>query len=124
MSRDRVRRGRAMRNRMNRWLTTLGVVLLLAGVGPAWGAATWQVVTNNDCTAFGTATGLTTAVVDCCTGSKNGFCEEKLVFGQFFERIIYFATTSAQTYTAGGDLLAAAQAAKIGLNTVIYSQCE
>lgn len=108
--------------RMKGWL--LGLVALLLLSTSLAQAATWTIVSNSDCTAFAAATGLTTANVNCCLGAKTGFCDHRgTALGTEFSRIIYAVTGATQTYTTGGDAIAAAQLTKLGFGTPVYAAC-
>lgn len=110
---------------MKRVRVILGMVLaLLVMLESAHAAVTWTIVTNNDCTALGAATGLTTANVNCCTGAKSGFCDQRgTALGTEFSRIVYAVTSTGNTYTTGGDAIAAAQVQKLGFGTPVYAVC-
>lgn len=110
-----------------RWWRTMLVALALLG-STAQAAVTWNVIMNNDCTGPQAATAVAgTASVSCCNAAAAGggnFCEEKTQIGQYNVRVITFGVAAGGAYTANGDALTAAQINKIGLNTLVYSNCE
>lgn len=100
------------------WNRLIGVLLLamVLAINTAHAAApTWQVVRNSDCTAAGTATGVTNGVVDCCTAAGAGFCEQITNSGLLFTRWLTLATTSgSNVYTSpGGDAISATQLLRV-----------
>ena len=105
----------------------LGLALVLwAGVA---NAATWTLVTNQDCTGFRAATvtvsaGVTQAAsgVNCCTGVKAGFCGKRMNFGDLFE-VITYAVANGNYTGAAGDTVSAAKLAKLGLANLVYASC-
>ena len=102
----------------------LGLLAVLAWLAaPARAAVTWSVINNSDCTGFGAATGKTSAFVNCCTGSKLGFCNRRMNFGDLFETLVQLAASG--TYTTGGDTVPAAELAKFGFSAnIVFAQCQ
>ena len=102
-------------------LLVAALALALGGVAQA---ATWTFIGNNDCTALGAATGLTTATVNCCTGVRTGYCEKRgTAMGTEFSRLVYAVAQTNVTYTAGGDSIPAAQMNKLGMREFVYAEC-
>jgi hypothetical protein len=112
---------------MRRWWKRLvGTMLALSLAAPAWGATTWLVISDNDCTGFNT-TGLSTGPAPCCRAPASGggnLCGQRLNIGDKFVRIVTLTAGTGATYTApGGDALNAAAIARIGLTNVTYGLC-
>jgi hypothetical protein len=110
---------------MRRWWKRLvGAILALAVAAPAFGAATWIVVTDQDCTGFAAATGITSASVPCCKASATAggnICNKIEWIGDMKVRPIVLVTGAAQTYTnPGGDALNTTAIQRAGFTGGVY----
>ena len=107
--------------RYGRWLLAAVLVLGLGRVAPA---ATWTLIANSDCTGMAAATGVaSTAVVNCCTGLRSGYCDKRgTAMGTEFARIVYAVAAGNYTPTTG-DAIAAAQMNKLGMREQVYATC-
>ena len=83
----------------------------------------WQVIQNGNCTGDIAATGITSAVVNCCTASGQGFCDRRENMGTLFLRYVTLGTGTPNTYLTGGSLLSTAALAKLGITNIVSMQC-
>jgi len=112
---------------MTRWWKRLvGTILALSLAAPALAVTTWVVASDNDCTGFNAATGLSTAPIQCCRATAAGggnVCNQKLNMGDKFVRSVVFTAGTGSTYTATGDALNAAAISRVGLTNIVSVLC-
>jgi hypothetical protein len=112
-----------------RWWWRAAAVAAFVGLlgGSAQAAITWLVATDQDCTGFGAATGLSTANIPCCRATAAGggnVCGTRINAGANFIRAITFTVGASSAYTATGDALNAAAISRIGLTNIVYAICQ
>lgn len=106
---------------MRRFLT---LVLFLACAAQA-SAATWNLVSDGDCTGAGAATVASQAsnTVMCCTGADVGFCNRRETAGHL--TAVRVALVATGSYAAGTDVLFSSTALGIiGLGTIVSVDCD
>ena len=97
---------------MTRWVAALLLIPALA-----WGATTWKVVKPQDCTGVGVPSG-------CCQSNANtsqGTCYVRNSAGIWTQyHVDIFTSASGNTYTVGGDSIAASV---FGMTSLVYAYC-